>query len=98
MRVLTAKRAQNTLAYVDVCVRGSVCVCMHISAGIFLYVMPASHTHTHCNHTLAILLLHHLLPFTPLNLGADLAFAYALCMSRLCRPIGMIGRAGGWPI
>lgn len=88
MRVLTAKRAQNTLAY----------VCMHIFEGIFLYVMPAPHTDTHTVKS------HSRYPpppspaITPLNLGADLAFAYAFCMSRLCRPIGMIVRAGGWPI
>lgn len=91
MRVLTAKRAQNTLAYV------CLCVYAHFCSHFPLCNACSTHTHTVKSHSRypppppspAI---------TPLNLGADLAFAYAFCMSSLCRPIGMIGRAGGWPI
>lgn len=67
------------------------CVCvylaarMHIFAGISIYVMPAPHTHSLSSASISA--------FSSLNLGADLAFVYAFCMSKLDWPIGMIGQA-----
>lgn len=61
MRVLTAKRAQNTLAYVCLCVYAHFC--SHFP------LCNACSTHTQSNHTLAILLLLHLLPLLLLILA-----------------------------